>query len=102
MTCPQCPATYFGETGRTLDCRIKEYKRSAEKQDVLNRIAVHNMETKHRNDWGGGGGGVATCIEFNVVEDERLFLESLFTKCDENSVNVCLDTPGACAGLIAH
>ncbi|CAB4012921.1 Hypothetical predicted protein, partial [Paramuricea clavata] len=53
VTCAECPATYFGETGRTLDCRIKEHKRSTEKQDVANRIAVHHMETNHRIDCEG-------------------------------------------------
>jgi hypothetical protein len=48
--CAECPATYIGETGRTLDCRIKEHKRSTEKQDVANRIAIHHMETNHRID----------------------------------------------------
>jgi hypothetical protein len=90
-------ATYIGETGRTLDCRIKEHKRSTEKRDVANRIAVHHMETNHRIDWEG-----ATCMEFNGFEDERMFLESWFTKCDENSINICRDMPGAYAGLITH
>jgi hypothetical protein len=71
VTCAECPATYIGETGRTLDCRIKEHKRSTEKQDVANRIAVHHIETNHRIDWEG-----ATCMEFNGFEDERMFLES--------------------------
>jgi hypothetical protein len=97
VTCAECPATYIGETGRTLDCRIKEHKRSTEKQDVANRIAVHHMETNHIIDWEG-----ATCMEFNGFEDERMFLESWFTKCDENSINICRDMPGAYAGLITH
>ena len=41
-------------------------------------------------------------MEFNGLEDERMFLESWFTKCDENSVNICRDMPGAYAGQIAH
>jgi hypothetical protein len=53
VTCAECPATYVGETGRTLDCRIKEHKRSTEKQDMANRIAVHHMETNHIIDWEG-------------------------------------------------
>ena len=64
---------------------------------MANRIAVHQMETKHKINREG-----ATCIEFNVVEDERMFLESWFMKCDENSINVCRDMAGAYAGLIAH
>ena len=46
---------------------------------MANRIAVHHMDTKHKIDWEG-----ATCMEFNAFEDERMFLESWFTKCDEN------------------
>ena len=97
VTCAECPATYVGETGRTLDCRIKEHKRATEKKDVANKIAVHQTETKHRIEWEG-----ATCMEFNGFADERMFLESWFTKCDENSINICRDMPGAYAGLIAN
>ena len=86
VTCAECPATYFSETGRTLDCRIKKHKRSTKKQDVTNR-----------NNWEG-----ATCTDFNVFEDERMFLESCFTKCNENSVSICRELPGAYAGLIAQ
>jgi hypothetical protein len=28
-------------------------------------------------------------MEFNGFEDERMFLKSWFTKCDENSINIC-------------
>ena len=62
--------------GRILDCRIKEHKRSTEKQDVANRIAVNQMETKHKVYW-------IKIIEFNVFEDKRMFLKSRFTKCNE-------------------
>jgi hypothetical protein len=41
-------------------------------------------------------------MEFNGFEDERMFLERWFTKCDEKSINICRDMPGAYAGLIAH
>ena len=51
VICAECPTTYIGETGRTLDCRIKEHKQSTEKQDVVNIIAVNHMETNHRIDW---------------------------------------------------
>ncbi len=64
---------------------------------MANKIAVHQMETKQRIEWEG-----ATCMEFNGFADERMFLESWFTKCDENSINICRDMPGAYAGLIAN
>jgi hypothetical protein len=55
------------------------------------------MKTNHRIDWEG-----ATCMEFNGFEDERIFLDSWLTNCDENSINICRDMPGAYAGLITH
>ena len=36
---------------------------------MANRIAVHQMETKHKINWKEAS---ATCIEFNVFEDERI------------------------------
>jgi hypothetical protein len=58
---------------------------------VANRIAVHRI------DWEG-----ATCMVFNGFEDERMFLENWFTKCDENSINICSNIPGPYAELITH
>ncbi len=43
IPCAECSASYVGETGRTLECRIKEHKRSVANQDKSNRIAVHHM-----------------------------------------------------------
>ena len=70
MTCAECPATYFGEIGPTVDCWIKEHKRSTEKQDVANRIAAHNLETNSRINREG-----ETCTDFNILDDERMFIK---------------------------
>ena len=76
--------SYFGETGRTLDCRIKEQKQSREKQDKANRISIYHIETKHRINWEG-----ATCVDLNDFQDKRMFLESWFTKCDGSTRGIC-------------
>ena len=34
IPCAECPASYVGETGRTLECRIKEHKRSIANEDT--------------------------------------------------------------------
>ena len=78
------PRNLFDETRRTLDCGIKGHKRSTKKQEVANRIAAHYIETKQRINWEG-----VTCVDFNVFEDERMFLESWLAKCNENSINIC-------------
>ena len=52
IPCTECPASYVGETGRTLECRIKEHKRgSIVNEDTRNNIAVHHMSTKHQMNW---------------------------------------------------
>ncbi len=83
-------ASYVGETGRTLECRIKEHKRSVANQDKSNKIAVHHMLTQHQMNWEG-----ATSLEFVPGFNERMFLESWYTKSDSNSINICGDMPGA-------
>ena len=55
---PKCRSILLTLLSMIVDCHIKEHKRSTEKQDVANRIAVHHMETNHRIDWEG-----ATCME---------------------------------------
>ena len=64
---------------------------------MTNKIAVHQMETKHTID----------CVEgsrlygINAFEDERMFLESWFMKCDDNSIKICRDILVAYAGTQA-
>ena len=72
VTCAECPAIYFGETGRTIDCCIKERKRSTEKQDASIRIAVHHMETRHNKVWDTcGNSGVASGPACPAQQDKK-------------------------------
>ena len=59
IPCAECPASYVGETGRILECRIKEHKRSIVNEDTRNNIAVHHMSTKHQMNW-----EEAACLDF--------------------------------------
>ena len=62
---------------------------------MANRIAAHQVETNHRINWEG-----ATCIDFNVFGDVRMFIENWFSKSNENSINICRELLGAYTGLI--
>ena len=54
IPCAECPASYVGETGRTLECRIKEHKRSIANEDTRNNIAVHHISVNQTpNELGG-------------------------------------------------
>ena len=61
------------------------------KTHARNNIAVHHMSTKHQMNW-----EEATCLDFAANYHERMFLESWYTKSDNNSIiNICRDMPGA-------
>ena len=46
-----CGNTYIGETGRTLDVRLKEHRRAVKMNNKSNGIAVHTNSTSHDIDW---------------------------------------------------
>ncbi len=96
IPCTECSASYVSETGRTLECRIKEHKCSVVYQDKSNKLAVHHMLTQHQMNW-----EAATSLEFASGFNERMFLESWHIKSDSNSINICCDMPGAYYSLIA-
>ena len=48
------------------------------------------MSTKHQMNW-----EEAACLYFAANYHERMFLESWYTKRDNNSINICRDMPGA-------
>ena len=48
----ECGSTYVGETGRTLETRLKEHKRAVRYDDQNNGIAVHANNTCHTIQWG--------------------------------------------------
>ena len=50
MDC-ECGHTYFGETGRTMEARMKEHKWAVRCDDVNNGIAVHTNNTRHSIRW---------------------------------------------------
>ena len=53
------------------------------------------MSTKHQMNW-----EEAACLDFAVNYHERMFLESWYTKSDNNSINISRDMPGAYYSLI--
>ena len=97
IACSECPASYVGETGTTLRCRVKEHKRCIANKDTSNRIAVHHMTTNHQMDWER-----ATCLALETNFSKRMFLESWHSNSDKNSINISRDMPGAYFSLIAN
>jgi hypothetical protein len=48
----ECSKVYIGETGRTLDIRLSEHKKSIIKMDPkISKHAEHVIDTNHRILW---------------------------------------------------
>ena len=49
--CADCPRTYIGQIGRSLDLRLQEYRRALKKGDVtVSAVAEHVFEADHQVD----------------------------------------------------
>ena len=66
----------MGETGRTLDERVKEHKRKVKGMEVTSsEIAKHVMDTGHLMEWTG-----ARILEREVTYGKRIFKEAWWTR----------------------
>ncbi len=51
IPCMDCSMVYVGETGRTLDKRLKEHQYAVKRHDEKNGIAVHAWNSNHKVNW---------------------------------------------------
>ena len=82
IRCNDCNGTYIGETGRTLTTRLGEHQTATDKEDLPNNIAQHHRKTGHDINWDS-----ATCLTHSTDKDQRLTLESWFTKLTYNQTH---------------
>ena len=93
----KCPlATYIGETGRNLNVRLTEHKRTTRNGDINNHIAEHHLKTNHRIDWDS-----AECVTYSTDYYQRITLESWFTNLEQTPLNRCQQLPAPYKRLIA-
>ena len=84
INCADCQATYIGGTGRNLNMRLTEHKRSTKNGDKTNNIAEHHRQTKHNIDWDS-----AQCLTYSTNYIQRITLESWYTNLNlqQNTLN---------------
>ena len=81
MPCGGCDRHYFGESGRSLNTRIKEHKYAVSRHDINNSFYKHRIETLENNgtahniDWEG-----AKLLHANNCWYNRLVIESSLIK----------------------
>ena len=51
VPCTKCNHVYIGETGRSLSCRLKEYRQAVKTGNMNNGIAAHAWINEHHVDW---------------------------------------------------
>ena len=72
ISCEHCDSCYIGQTGRTLEHRIKEHRRAYTQADSFNSaVAEHSMETMHKINWDG-----AEVIALCDKQHQRCLIES--------------------------
>ena len=72
IPCRDCPKTYVGQSGRSLECRVKEHQRAVKYGDTnTSAIAEHAWQEQHNINW-----PVATILDSNQYLHSRLILES--------------------------
>ena len=72
IPCAECPRTYIGQTGRSLDLRLQEHRRALKNADVAaSAVAEHLFETGHRFDL-----SKASVIDSHPHTQTRCLLES--------------------------
>ena len=88
IKCPDCQASYAGETGRNLNTRLTEQKRATRNGDDNNHIAVHHQLTNHNIDWDS-----AQCLTYSTNYFQQLTLESWYTNLEQTPLNRCQQLP---------
>ena len=72
IPCGECPRTYIGQTGRTLNHRLAEHRRALKNGDVAaSALAEHVFTAGHRVDL-----SEATVIDAHPHVQTRCLLES--------------------------
>ena len=79
----ECGHTYIGETGRTMEVRMKEHKWAVRYDDVNNGIAVHANRTRHSIQWES-----AQVVEVEQNWSKRRIKEALHIRDLKNTMNL--------------
>ena len=85
IQCASCKESYIGQTGRTLEHRLKEHQRSLSTTELVyntSAVAVHALKTGHCIDWNN-----AKVIDSSRDLYPRCYLESWHIKSRGSSLN---------------
>ena len=98
IPCAECPHTYIGQTGRSLDHRLREHRRALKNGDVgSSALAEHVFASNHQVDL-----SKAMVIDTHNHTQTRCMLESWHIQHHQSPLNRERGTlPGLYAALLA-
>ena len=79
FSCKSCPASYTGETKRSLKTRIKEHQKNNNPEAV---VSQHKKEFCHDFDWEN-----TKILDFEPNYKKRTLSEMIHIKCNKNNIN---------------
>ena len=98
IPCAECPRTYIGQTGRSLDHRLREHRRALKNGDLgSSALAEHVFSSNHQVDL-----SKAMVIDIHNHTQTRCILESWHIQHHQSPLNRERGTlPGLYAALLA-
>ena len=83
LSCEDCDSIYVGQTGRTLEHRVKEHKRAlCLLDDNISAVAEHSIKNEHKINWEN-----AKVVAKKNLTHQRCFLESWFIRSQKAIMN---------------
>ena len=83
IPCGTCTKVYIGQTGRTLEHRLKEHRRAlVSGQSSLSAVVEHAMEEMHDIDWMGD-----TVVDGHPHFHQRCSLEAWHIRSQDSTMN---------------
>jgi len=73
IPCGGCHKSYYGETGRGLETRLKEHKADLRYHRMSNALVIHAEKESHLPNWSS-----AAVVCSNLTKTERRALEATF------------------------
>ena len=83
IPCGTCTKVYIGQTGRTLEHRLKEHRRALVLGEIsLSAVAQHAVEEMHNIDWMG-----ATVVDSHPHFHQRCALKAWHIRSQDSTMN---------------
>ena len=82
IPCSGCDTSYFGETGRGLEIRLKEHKADMRHHRKTNALVCHAEEKDHLPEWKN-----VKILKKDITKEQRKAVEAAYITKNKNNIN---------------